>query len=260
MLLKTFLLSCGVKRLMNKQIIYVLLTIVLLMILWLGLFKLSYSNSRIRNKIAMLISSHTRVPVSYSFSLFATVFYSSMPLLGSLILSKAFGFSLLPLFTNYTGATALPVDILIGLLAVMSIDSVPLVMLAVINPKIRIDKEMQEVNWIAGISKIPGKLSVLIPCISACCEEVFFRGAVLSAITYAGMSFGNAAVITTIFFICNQVYLTKKPVQAFVLGASSLAISIVSCVLIGLTGNLIPSFVIHASFAGFYASYKIQTQ
>ena len=102
------------------------------MILWLGLFKLSYSNSRIRNKIAMLISSHTRVPVSYSFSLFATVFYSSMPLLGSLILSKAFGFSLLPLFTNYTGATALPVDILIGLLAVMSIDSVPLVMPALL--------------------------------------------------------------------------------------------------------------------------------
>ena len=245
---------------MDKQILHILATTVLLMILWLGLFKFSYSNSRIRNRIAMFISSHTKIPVSYSFSVFATVFYSSIPLLGCLILSKCFGFHLVPMLTNYSGTTAIPIDILIGVLIVMAIDSVPLVMLAVINPKIRIDKEMQEVSWISGISKVPGKFSMLIPCISACCEEAFFRGAVLSALTYAGMSFGYATIITTILFVCNQIYLTKRPVQAFVLGASSFAISLVSCVLIGVTGNLIPSFVIHASFAGFYANNKKQMQ
>ena len=241
---------------MNKQVIYVLVATVSFMIIWLGGFKLSYSNSRIRNRIAMFISTHTRIPVSYSFSVFATIFYSSMPLLGCVLLTKCFGFHLLPMFTNYSGTTAIPVDILIGVLAVMAIDSVPLVLLAVLNPAVRIDKEMQEVNWIAGISKIPGKGAALIPCLSACCEEAFFRGAVLSALTHVGMPFGYASIIVTILFVCNQVYLTKRPIQAFVLGSSSLAISSVSCILIGVTGNLIPSFVIHASFAAFYANYK----
>jgi len=241
---------------MNKQVLYILAFTVLFMGVWLGVFKYSYSNSRTRNKIAMFISSHTNIPVTYSFSIFATVFYSGMPLIGTFLIAKIFDIHLLHMFRDYQGTTALSIDILIGLLAVMAVDSVPLVMLSVLNPKIRIDKEMQEVNWISGISKIPGKWSMMIPFISACCEEAFFRGAVLAALTHASMSLWTASMIVTVLFVLNQIYLTKRPVQAYVLGTSSVAISAVSCLLIGATGNLIPSFVIHASFAGFYANNK----
>ena len=241
---------------MNKQVLFILSLTVLFMCVWLGIFKYSYSNGRTRNKIAMFISSHTIIPVTYSFSIIATIFYSGMPLLGAFLISKIFDIHLLRMFRDYQGTIALPIDIIIGLLAVMAVDSVPLVLLSVFNPKIRIDKEMQEVNWISGISKIPGKWSMMIPFISACCEEIFFRGAVLAALIHAGMSFWLASMIVTILFVLNQVYLTKRAVQAFVLGASSVAISAVSCLLIAITGNLIPSLVIHASFAGFYANNK----
>lgn len=241
---------------MIKQVLIVLCATISFMAVWLGVFKFSYSNSRTRNSIAMMISSHTRIPVSYSFSIFATIFYSGMPLLAAIVFSKVFNFHFADLFKQYHGPLAIPVDIVMGELAVLAIDSVPLVLLSVLSPKVRIDKEMQDINWISGISKIPGKWSMMIPCISACCEELFFRGVLFGILIQANMTIWSAAIIVTFLFIVNQVLLTKRPVQALVLGASSFAISIVSCLLIGVSGNIIPSFVIHASFAGFYANNK----
>lgn len=238
---------------MKNNVILILLCIISFMMTWLTLFIISYKNSRVRNKIAMGIATHTKIPVGYSYSIFATIFYSGMPIIGSLILSKAFRFDISELFivndniANY---------IIIGELSVLSLSSLPLVILVVANPGIQIDKEMKQVNWISGISKIPGKWSMLIPCISACCEEFFFRGIVLGILISAKVPFFVASIITTILFMVSQMVLAKKNIQAFVLGTSSLAISIVSCLLIGVTGCIIPSFVIHASFASFYSSRK----
>lgn len=119
---------------------------------------------------------------------------------------------------------------------------------------------MQSVNWIAGIGKIPGKWAMLIPCISACCEETFFRGALLKALITSGADFFTASVIVTVLFVVGQLVLVKRKVQGYVLGFSSAGISLVSCLLIGLTGHIAPSYIIHASFAGFYSGSSMKAK
>lgn len=241
---------------MNKSTVFVLISTVLFMIFWLGIFKFSCSNGRARNKIAMFISSHAGIPVKYSFAVFINIFYSGMPLFACVFYSSYFGTDLLSLFKVYEGTTSRFVDTLIGVLAVMAVESALIVLFSILKPQVPIDKEIQEVGWISSILKFPGKWTLFIPCISACCEETFFRGAVLNSLTQTGMPFWQAATVVTILFMLNQMYLTEKPVQGMIIGMSSFAISVVSCLLLGATGNIMPSLVIHASFAGFYTNNK----
>ena len=141
-----------------------------------------------------------------------------------------------------------------GELVVMSVVAVPMVIYAVAHPDVRIDEAIKDINWISGISRLPGRIPMLIPCISACCEEFFFRVVLFVALTALDVPVLYAMIIVTLLFVINQVVLTKNGLQAFVLGVSSLSISLVSCLLIVITGNVVASFVIHASFAGFYAN------
>lgn len=245
---------------MSRESIVVLAVAVVFMAVWLSVFKITYSNSRIRNKLAMFFSSVFGIPSSYAYSIFATIFYSLMPVAGSFLLARLAGFRLGSLYKTEVGILDIGLYTLMGEVAVMAVVSVPLVLLAVASPETRIDKEMQEVNWIAGIGKIPGKWAMLIPCISACCEETFFRGALLKALTVTGMKFLPASVIVTVLFVIGQLVLTKRKIQGYVLGFSSAGISLISCILIGLTGHIAPSYIIHASFAGFYSGNSMKAK
>lgn len=63
-----------------------------------------------------------------------------------------------------------------------------------------------------------------------------------------------AVILVTIAFIINQCILADTRTQKLILGVSSLAISVVGSVAYLACGNIIPSMIMHASFAGFYTN------
>ena len=240
---------------MKDRIIAVLIFAVIYMTVWLSIFVFTYKNSKVKNKISMFISTHTGLSASYAYSLFATIYYCIMPLIGGIVIMKMAGLNFFDIF--HRGSDNILRTFLCfvtGELVVMSIVAVPMVIYAVLHPEVRIDEAIKDINWISGISRLPGKIPMLIPCISACCEEFFFRVVLFVVLVALGMPALYAMIIVTLLFVINQVVLTKNGLQAFVLGVSSFCISLVSCLLIVITGNVIASFVIHASFAGFYAN------
>ncbi len=240
--------------LINKRAFIITIVAIVFVYVWLRIFRLTYKNTKIRNKIAMYISSHSSIPVSYSYSIFATLFYSGMPLIGSYILLVLFDVHLNKILTQHYYDISFLSAVVMGELAVLSCSSLPIVLLLTAKPNIRVDKEIKEINWISGIFKIPSKLCSLIPCISACCEEFFFRGALFSALMSTNISIWSAMFIVSALFVYNQIILTNTKTQAYVLGSSSMIISVIGCLLVGLTGSVIPSMIIHASFACFYSN------
>ena len=240
---------------MKDKIVAVLIFSVLYMTLWLSVFVFTYKNPKTKNRISMFISTHTGLPASYAYSLFATIYYCIMPLIGGVLILKIAGLNFFDIFHKSSDTVIRTfLCFVAGELVVMSIVAVPMVIYAVLNPEVRIDEAIKDINWISGISRLPGKIPMLIPCMSACCEEFFFRVVLFVTLMALGMPVIYAMLIVTFLFTVNQIVLTKRGLQAFVLGVSSISISVVSCLLIVITGNVIASLVIHASFAGFYAN------
>lgn len=237
---------------MNKSI-FVLIVGLLCLAIWLSLYMLSYSNMYIKNKLTLVMSSTFGLPVSYSYSIFATIIYCILPLAGCFIIGEAAGFSFVSIFS--IGWNTLLVA-LMAVIGVMSTMAVFLMVILTISPKMNIQGEMSKIKWIEGIFMVPTKVAWLLPMCSACFEEVFFRGAFLNGLLVSGMDTLFAICIVTIAFVINQCILADTKTQKLILGVSSLVISVIGSLAFLACGSIIPSMIMHASFAGFYTSGK----
>lgn len=136
----------------------------------------------------------------------------------------------------------------------MSLVSMFVIIAMKIVPKIDIVGEMASVAWIKGVFQVPRKIAWLLPFLSASFEEVFFRGVLLKSLIASGMNIILAISVVTLAFVLNQVLLTDTITQGVVLGFSSIFISLVGSILFVASGSIIPSMIVHASFAGFYVN------
>ncbi len=239
---------------MNKSIVVLIVGLVCLTI-WLAVYMLSYSNMYIKNKLTLLMSSVFGLPVSYSYSVLATIIYCVLPLISCFIIGKIAGFQFLQLFSfSYGWRTVL--IIFMAVIGVMSVMAVFLMVILTIWPKMNIQEEMSKIKWIEGIFMVPAKIAWLLPMCSACFEELFFRGALLKGLLVSGMSTVFAVSIVSIAFIVNQCILADTKIQKLILGVSSFAISAIGSIAFLACGSIIPSMIMHASFAGFYTSGK----
>lgn len=218
---------------------------------WIFLFKLSYLNSYIKNRITLTMSSVFGLPASYSYSAFATFLYCILPILSSLLVAKVAGIRILSLFPMQLGGT-LFVQILLGIVAAMSLVSVFVMLSLKAAPKMDIVGEMGRVKWIEGIFQMPQKIAWMLPMLSATFEEIFFRGVLLQGLITNGMNMLLAVGFVTLAFVLNQILLTDTKTQALVLGFSSLSISVVGSLMFLASGSIVPSILMHASFASFY--------
>lgn len=201
------------------------------------------------------MSSAFGLPVSYAYSIFATIIYCLLPLISCFILGKTAGFHFLQLFSFSYGGMLLLV-IMMAVIGVMSVMAVFLMVILTIKPKMNIQEEMSKIKWIEGIFMVPAKVAWLLPMCSACFEEVFFRGAFLKGLMVSGMNTLAAVGIVTAAFVINQCILADTKVQKLILGISSFAISAIGSIAFLACGSIIPSMIMHASFAGFYTSGK----
>ncbi len=199
-----------------------------------------------------MMSTIFRIPASYSYSIFAAFLYCLLPTISSLIVAIVAGLNISSIF-----AAGLDLDFLIvtvlSVIAAMSLVSVFVQVTLKILPKADIPGEMARIKWIEGIMQTPPQIAWFLPILSASFEEVFFRGVFLHGLISNGMNIPWAIALVTLAFILNQVLLADTPIQRLILGYSSLAISLVGSIAYLASGSIIPSIVMHASFAGFYA-------
>lgn len=236
---------------MSKSL-WVLLTGYSYLFIWLIIFTQSYKNTYTKNKITLIMSSIFGLPASYSYSIFATILYCLLPTLGTFVVATVAGVNIFSLFT-WQGFQVIPI-ILLSISAAMSLVAVFVVFINKLFPRIDIPGEMARIKWIEGIMQTPAKISWLLPLLSASLEEIFFRGALLTGLLTAGMGTPKAIALVTIAFVLNQVLLADTWPQRLVLGYSSIAISLVGSIAYLASGSIIPSILMHASFAGFYTS------
>lgn len=190
---------------------------------------------------------------TYSYSLFAAVLYCILPLISSIILSIVAEVPFLGLFSFQFSLQSFLITVL-SIAAAMSLVSVFIVISLKLSPRLDIAGEMARIKWIEGIFQTPPKIAWLLPLFSASFEEIFFRGVLLQGLVGNGMSIALSVGVVTFAFILNQVLLTDTWIQGIVLGYSSLAISVVGSIAYLASGSLIPSMIMHASFAGFYTN------
>ncbi|EGD46958.1 Abortive infection protein [Ruminiclostridium papyrosolvens DSM 2782] len=223
------------------------------MFVWLFIFKQSYKNTYIKNRISLFISSLFGIPASYSYSVFATFLYCALPVISSIVVAKTAKIHIFNLFPLEV-SLELFATIILGVVAAMSLVAVFIIVSLKLAPSMDIAGEISKIKWIEGIFQIPKKIAWLLPILSASFEEVFFRGVFLQGLVSNGMNNVIAVIVVTAAFILNQVLLTDTKVQGLVLGFSSVSISIVGCIMFFASGSIIPSMIMHASFAGFYAN------
>jgi len=193
------------------------------------------------------------VPASYSFSIFATVLYCLLPSISSVVVAAVANLEILSLFPVQVDLEFLIVTLL-GIIAAMSLVSVFVLITLKLFPQLDIPGEMARIKWIEGIMQTPPQIAWFLPILSASFEEVFFRGVLLAGLLNNGTGTFLAIAVVTMAFILNQVLLADTRTQRMVLGYSSLAISLVGSIVFLATGSIIPSLIMHASFAGFYTS------
>ncbi len=220
---------------------------------WIFIFKLSYRSTYIKNKISLAMSSVFGIRPSYSYSVFATFLYCALPLISSVIVAQTAKIKIIDLFNLNQGAILIVITLL-GIVGAMSLVSVFVVAFLKIAPNMDIAGEMAKVKWIEGIFQIPKKIAWLLPILSAGFEEVFFRGVLLQGLISNNMNVLLAVSLVTLAFILNQVLLTDTKTQALILGFSSISISIIGSIMFLASGSIIPSIIMHASFAGFYTN------
>lgn len=221
--------------------------------IWLFLFKLSYKSMHIKNKITLFMSSVFGLPASYSYSIFATLLYCLLPILSSLAVSRLGGVYIPGLFAAPLSLALITMTVL-GVAACMSLLAVFVLITQKIRPNIQIAAEMANIKWIQGVFQAPAKIAWLLPLLSASFEEIFFRGVFFSALMLSGADPLHALGAVTFAFILNQTLLADTITQRVIMVFSSIAISVVGGVLFLASGSIIPSIIMHASFAGFYTS------
>ncbi|QSZ27197.1 CPBP family intramembrane metalloprotease [Aceticella autotrophica] len=231
---------------------YILIIIAFLLeIVWSGGFKFLYTNPRFTNKFTLYISSLLNINPAVVSSSLLTFYYLTAALTGSILISLYSGCNVISLFLINGNYKVIPITLL-GAFASFSLTSLGFSMLYVIFPHIDIVEEINKIRWISGIKKLPKNIAFIVPALSACAEELFFRGVLLNALIKNGFSFWLSLTIVTILFVYGQVILTDTKIQALVISISSFVISIIGGLLFITTGSIISSMIVHASFAGFY--------
>lgn len=235
------------------KIVWILIAAIACLFVWLYMFRLFYTNAYLKNKIRLAVSSLFGIPAAYSFSVFETVLYCLFPLVGALIVGAVGRTDIGSLFI-VERKSHIGIIMILAIVSAMSVTAISLMLTMTVRPSMDISTEMSKVKWIAGIYVFPRRIAWIIPMISACFEELFFRGVFLTSLVNAGLGIWIAIGIVTIAFVLNQCILADTWNQRIILGTSSIAISIVGCVAYLSCGNMIPSMIMHASFAGFYTN------
>ncbi len=230
-----------------------LIIAVAMLTVWMLCYKKSYDNPRHRKRITMWLGKYfpNNPKMVYYFLVF--IIYLGLPALFGWLLTKYANVPFADVFT--ISSTISPVYLIaVGFIGGVTMSIFATNLMLAISPKMDIPNNINKVTWIQETLVFPKRIVWIFPFLSAAAEEFFFRGACFFSLLAAGMPVIWAIAVVTVLFIANQVYLVDNAVQAAVIGAGSLFISIIGCLIVLITGSVLPSMIVHAVYAGFFVS------
>lgn len=239
---------------MNKHLITALLSMFFLTV-WMLVYKKSHDTSRKRKRITLWIGTHLPGNPKRNYYFIVLFLYLVPPILFSFLLTHFVGIKIGDMFSlEPQGGITFVYLIILSFIAGVSLTILVTNLLIHFIPGIDIPSQIGSVMWIEATMDFPRKIVWIFPFMSACCEEIFFRGACLFSFLFIGMPEMMAIILVTALFLANQLYLVETPVQAIVIGTGSFFLSVMGCMLVLLTNSIIPSMLMHAIYAAFFVN------
>ncbi|MEU4089956.1 CPBP family intramembrane glutamic endopeptidase [Streptomyces aureus] len=219
---------------------------------WLAVYRLPFGDPARRRRVGLWLADRTGLRPEAAFALFGTLLYLLLGAAALALLGASAGLSARQIVGRTSGNALLALPLAICGTSSLNILCVSLLSRA--KPGTDVPEEITRVQWISSILSLPRHFRWMIPAVAAMVEELVFRGAVLLGLGAAGSGFVFAAIFSSVLFSVGQVVLVSTPVQAYVLGTSSLALGTVGSLLVAATGSVLPALALHMSFAGFYTN------
>ena len=211
------------------------------------------AKSKIVTTLALRLMNYFRAPldkIKFFVIWFSYIFIS---LSGTITCCIVYNINLLDfLFSDNVG------DILlyafIGFVFQFEISSVLLLIFSLLKSDTNWYKIVSEINWVKVSFNLPRKIRVLYPTSAALFEELYFRCSIFLVLLlrYDWVPLPISMLIVAALFIVEQVVCTQKFKQAIAMSAGSLAISLAGCLMIVITGSIIPAIICHEMYVIFY--------
>ena len=219
---------------------------------WLALYRLPFADSTRRRRTALWLADRSGLHPDAAFAAFATVLYLGLGLAALFTLAAAAHLSIHQFIGTLTASDAL--TLLLAVFGTSSLNILCVSLLYRARPTVDVPGQIARIRWIASILALPGPARWLVPAAAAVVEELVFRGALFLGLASSGAGFPAACALSTAIFALGQIVLVSTPVQAYVMGTSSVTLGVVGCLLVAATGSILPAVTLHASFAGFYTT------
>jgi hypothetical protein len=222
---------------------------------WLAVYRLPFGDAARRRRVALWLADRTGGHPDAAFAVFATVLYLGLGVAVLISLLTLAGLTPADLVGSPRASAVL--YLLLALCGTSSLNILSVSVLYRLRPSVDVPGEIAAIRWISSILSLPRQFRWIIPALAAVVEELVFRGAVFLGLGSTGAGFAVACAISTTLFVVGQVVLVSTPVQGYVMGASSLTLGVIGCLLTSATGGILPAVVLHASFAGFYTTMGV---
>ncbi|MEB7954577.1 CPBP family glutamic-type intramembrane protease [Enterococcus faecalis] len=211
------------------------------------------AKSKTVSKISLRLMNYFRVPLD-KIKFFVIWFsYIAISLSGTMICCFVYKINL----TNYLISNSIFDVILytiIGFIFQFEVSSVLLLIFSILKSDTNWYRIVSEITWVKVSFNLPRKVRILYPTSAALFEELFFRCSVfLVLITkFDWVPLPISTLIVTMLFVIEQVVCTQKLKQAIAMSAGSLAISLAGCLMIVITGSILPAIICHEMYVIFY--------
>lgn len=227
-----------------------ILMFLIISIVW-GRVILFSVDKRYFRKIVFFLMKYIPAEFALVESLLLGILYILSFILGVIVVSIVYNFNILDYIL---------IDIryapyfLVGIMAEFSLSGIIMAIMLALVPKVNWVEEIQSIPWIESISYVPNNLGWIIPLVGAFCEETFYRGVVYILLRTVFPSLGIIIpiIISAVLFSIQQMLNTNTLNQCITMAIGSIAISIIGCLLVELTGSFLPALVAHESFVIFY--------
>ncbi len=238
---------------MPKQLLIILIAL-LIETVWLGIFKyVNYNQRMYRKMLLWLATTFPGINSQQLAYILGTLVYILPPFFGGWLLLSLVDVSLIDVFSVVSKVNTFYL-VFVAYMASMMMSILATNLLTKFIPEIDIPGHIRKTPWIKTALIFPKKVIWIFPFISASFEEFFFRGALFFALLEIGLSFWLATAIVTLAFVVNQVVLVDDWVQGLVIGLGSVSISLIGCLMVGITHSVVPSMMMHAAYAGFFVN------
>ena len=233
-----------------------LLAVMVYSTFWGRVTRFSVASKRM-TALASFIMRYSRSGLDPIRAYLAWSIYLLTGLAGSGVLLAAFRLDLL-------GYSALEpryaVFIPVGIIAQVSLSSLILMLIASLNTKADWFSVVLNIPWVRISALLPRYLSLLYPLSGAFVEELFFRGTVflILLIYFPQAGIVVPVLVSSVLFVIQQVLNTDSLTQGLLISIGSVTISVVGCLLILLTGSLLPALLCHELYAVFYVRLRQQ--